>query len=166
MDYNSLKKHLGGFKEFSGIIIDFNAFDYHFYQKWTDYLVYHAFLKNGGIGMNNNTIGRLVKNLKAFLKDCMRRNRIKPIDYFAYKVVLEEVDPIYRTKDEIPVIAAVACKGDKELEKVRDFFLAGCLTRLRFSAILRITPKYPIVLNNFIGFKGNPIVKPHGYISL
>ena len=26
-DYNSLRKHLEGFQEFSGIIIDFNAFD-------------------------------------------------------------------------------------------------------------------------------------------
>ncbi len=62
-DYNTLKKHLEGFQKFSGIIIDFNVFDYNFYQEWTDYLAYHAPLKNRGLGMKNNTIGKLVKNL-------------------------------------------------------------------------------------------------------
>ena len=141
-DYNSLKKHLEGFQEFSGIIIDFNAFDYHFYQEWTDYLAYHAPLKNGGVGMKNNTIGKLVKNLKAFLNDRMRRNRIKPIDLTAFKVVQEEVDHIYLTADEIQAIAAVDCKDDEELERVKDFFVIGCLTGLRFSDISRIRPEY------------------------
>ena len=90
-DYNSLIKHLKGFQEFSGIIINFNVFDYQFYQEWTDYLAYKAPLKNGSIGMKNNTIGKLVKNLKAFLNDRMRRNRIKPIDLSAFKVIQEEV---------------------------------------------------------------------------
>tara|TARA_R110000765_G_scaffold295818_3_gene390991 strand:- start:19205 stop:20443 length:1239 start_codon:yes stop_codon:yes gene_type:complete len=141
-DYNSLKKHLEGFQEFSGIIVDFNAFDYHFYQEWTDYLAYHAPLKNGGVGMNNNTIGKLVKNLKAFLNDRMRRNRIKPIDLTAFKVIQEEVDHIYLTADEIQAIAAVGCKEDEELERVKDFFVIGCLTGLRFSDISRIRPEY------------------------
>ena len=99
-----------GFQEFSGIIVDINAFDYHFYQKWTDYLAYHAPLKKGGVGMKNNTIGKLVKNLKAFLNDRMRRNIIKPIDLTAFKVVQEEVDHIYLTADEIQAIAAVDVK--------------------------------------------------------
>ena len=141
-DYNSLKKHLEGFQDFSGIIVDFNAFDYHFYQEWTDYLAYHAPLKNGGVGMKNNTIGKLVKNLKAFLNDRMRRNRIKPIDLTAFKVVQEEVDHIYLTADEIQAIAAVDCKEDEELERVKDFFVIGCLTGLRFSDISRIRPEY------------------------
>lgn len=141
-DYNSLKKHLEGFQEFSGIIIDFNAFDYNFYQEWTGYLAYHAPLKNGGIGMKNNTIGKLVKNLKAFLNDRMRRNRIKPIDLSAFKVVQEEVDHIYLSNEEIQSIAAVNCKNDGELEKVKDFFVIGCLTGLRFSDIKRIRPEY------------------------
>lgn len=141
-DYNSLKKHLEGFQEFSGIIVDFNAFDYHFYQEWTDYLAYHAPLKNGGVGMKNNTIGKLVKNLKAFLNDRMRRNRIKPVDLSAFKVIQEEVDHIYLTADEIQAIAAVDCKEDVELERVKDFFVIGCLTGLRFSDISRIRPEY------------------------
>nr|WP_298994972.1 site-specific integrase [uncultured Allomuricauda sp.] len=141
-DYNSLKKHLEGFEEFSGIIIDFSVLDYHFYQEWTDYLAYHAPLKNGGVGMKNNTIGKLVKNLKAFLNDRMRRNRIKPIDLSAFKVVQEEVDHIYLTDGEIQAIASVDCEKDEELEKVKDFFVIGCLTGLRFSDISRIRPEY------------------------
>ncbi|WP_168796411.1 site-specific integrase [Flagellimonas onchidii] len=141
-DYNSLKKHLEGFQEFSGIIINFNVFDYQFYQEWTDYLAYKAPLKTGGVGMKNNTIGKLVKNLKAFLNDRMRRNRIKPIDLSAFKVVQEEVDHIYLTDEEIQAIAIVDCEEDKELELVKDFFIIGCLTGLRFSDIKRIRPEY------------------------
>lgn len=92
--------------------------------------------------MKNNTIGKLVKNLKAFLNDRMRRNRIKPIDLSAFKVVQEEVDHIYLTTDEIQAIAAVDCNDDEELERVKDFFVVGCLTGLRFSDISRIRPEY------------------------
>lgn len=141
-DYNTLKKHLEGFQEFSGIIIDFNVLDYNFYQHWTDYLAYHAPLKNGGVGMKNNTIGKLVKNLKAFINDRMRRNRIKPIDLSTFKVVQEEVDHIYLSDEEIQAIASVDCGEDKELEHVKDFFIIGCLTGLRFSDIKRIRPEY------------------------
>nr|WP_299215050.1 site-specific integrase [uncultured Allomuricauda sp.] len=162
-DYNSLIKHLVGFQEFSGIIIDFSVFDYQFYQEWTDYLAYHAPLKNGGVGMKNNTIGKLVKNLKAFLNDRIRRNRIKPIDLSAFKVVQEEVDHIYLSDGEIQSIVLVDCKEDKELEYVKDFFVIGCLTGLRFSDIKRIRPEY-LDNNGFLNIRqqktSNRIVVP------
>lgn len=92
--------------------------------------------------MKNNTSGKLVKNLKAFLNDRTRGNRFKPIDLSALKLVQEEVDLIYQYDDEIQAIADVDCKEDKELEKVNDFFVIGCLTGLRFSDISRIRPEY------------------------
>ncbi len=72
----------------------------------------------------------------------MRRNRIKPIDLSAFRVVQEEVDHIYLSDQEIQSIASVDCGEDKELEYVRDFFIIGCLTGLRFSDIKRIRPEY------------------------
>jgi integrase len=72
----------------------------------------------------------------------MRRNRIKPIDLSAFKVVQEEVDHIYLSDREILSIASVDCGEDKELECVNDFFVIGCLTGLRFSDIKRIRPEY------------------------
>ena len=151
-DYNTLKKHLLGYQEFSEEIITFKTFDFQFYAKWTDYLAYDAPLKNGGKGMKNNSVGKLVKNLKAFLNDRMKRNRIIPIDLSQFKVIQEEVDHIYLSDEEIQAIEKVNCSNNEELQKVKDFFIIGCLTGLRFSDIKRIRPEH-IDKNDFLSLR-------------
>ena len=151
-DYNSLKKHLEGYEEFTKETITFKTMSFTFYEKWTNYLAYEAPLKTGGKGMKNNTVGKLVKNLKAFLNDRMRKNRIKDIDLSQFKVVQEEVDHIYLSNKEIELIFNVDCSDDAELEKVKDFFVIGCLTGLRFSDIIRIRREH-IDHNNFLSLR-------------
>jgi len=151
-DYNTLKKHLLGYEEYSGEIITFRTFDFQFYEKWSDYLAYHAPLKNGGYGMKNNTIGKLVKNLKAFLNDRIKKKKISPIDLSQFKVIQEEVDHIYLTDEEIQEIVKVDCSNDEELQNIKDFFIIGCLTGLRFSDIKRIRPEH-IDKNDFLSLR-------------
>jgi len=62
---------LEGFQEFSGIIIDFNR-SITIHQEWTDYSGYHCpFKKMEESRMKTITIGKLVKELEAFLNDRM-----------------------------------------------------------------------------------------------
>ena len=82
--------------------------------------------------MKNNTIGKLVKNLKAFLNDRMPRNRIKPIDLTAFKVVQEEVDHIYLTATRYRPLLPLIVKMMKSWKRVKDFFVLGSLTGLGF----------------------------------
>ena len=125
-------------------------------------LKYKVIQRNGEIGLKNNTIGKLVKNLKAFLNDCMRRKLIDKIDLSQFKVLQEEVDHIYLNYNEIDNISNIDCKDDKELETTKDFFVLGCYTGLRFSDIIRLKPEY--IENNFININqkktGKKVVIP------
>ena len=141
-DYNALKRHLFEFQEHRQIPITFKSLDYNFYTEFIDYLAIHPQRKvKGPKGLTNNTIGKQIKNLKAFINDRVRRKLIAPIDLSAFKVMQEEVDHIYLNQDEINSIAELDCETE-ELEKIRDFFVIGCYTGLRFSDIIRLKPEY------------------------
>lgn len=161
-DYKSLKKHLTEFDEFRTERTTFNSIDYKFYKEWIDYLANHSVKRNKEIGLKNNTIGKQVKNLKAFLNDRIRAKKIPPINLKDFKVIQEETDHIYLNKLEIETIHKITCaKGSLE-KKVKDFFLIGCLTGLRFSDISRIKPEY--VKNGFLELRqkktSNKVIVP------
>jgi hypothetical protein len=55
-------------------------------------------------GLAVNTAAKTLKNLKNFLRDCVRNNIIDPIDTSDYKVYQEEIENIYLTENEINTI--------------------------------------------------------------
>ena len=132
-DYNSLKKHLNGFAEYSNQSITFSSINYAFYQQFVSYLIFEAVKPDETKGLATNTVGKQIKNLKVFIKDCMRKGICKPIDLSDFKTVTEEVDKIYLNADEIDTIANLDYSDNKEMDIVRDYLLIGCLTGLRFS---------------------------------
>jgi len=142
-DYYAMKKHLKGFEVHRETPITFESLNYDFYLSWIDYLAVHPQnTVEGPKGLSNNSIGKQVKNLKAFLNDRMRRKLISPIDISQYKVIQEEVDHVYLNQSEIDDIAKVDVEGDEDLKKIKDFFIIGCYTGLRFSDIVRLKPEY------------------------
>ncbi len=141
-DYNTLKKHLLSFQDYREVEITFQSFTYQFYHDWCHFLAYEYVRRDKLVGLKNNSIGKSVKNLKSFLNYCIQTKKIEPIDLSAYKTIQEEVDHIYLKSDEILAISKLDCSSDSELEKVKDFFIIGCYTGLRFSDISRIKPQY------------------------
>ena len=139
-DYNSLKKHLKGFAKHTKQEITFLGINYQFYQKFVDYLTYHAVKPDESKGLATNTVGKQIKNLKIFLKDCMRKKICRKIDLEDFKTLTEEVDKIYLTQEEIDRIANLDLSDNEEWDQVRDYLLIGCLTGLRFSDFSTIQP--------------------------
>lgn len=139
-DYNALKKHLLGFQKWLKTRIDFSDIDYGFYQKLIRFLTYQVIKPNGEKGLATNTVGKQIKNLRIFLKDCVRKNIIDPIDMSDFKILQEEVDHIYLTEKEIGRIYTLDLSQEKEFEKIRDLFVLGCYTGLRFSDLNNINP--------------------------
>lgn len=147
-DYKSLRKHLLEFDEFTNDTTTFESIDIEFYKSWTNFLANHSVKRNNEVGLKNNTIGKQVKNLKAFLNDRVKSKKIPPIDLKDFKVIQEETDHIYLTKNEIEAISIVETSDDSDEQKVKDFFVIGCLTGLRFSDVIRIKPDY--IKNGFL----------------
>jgi integrase len=66
----------------------------------------------------------------------------------SFKSLREPVQNIYLTESELKKIYELDLSKDKVLEVVRDIFLIGCYTALRFSDYSRITPNNISTLEN------------------
>ena len=106
---------------------------YPFYESFMHYLLHHAIKKNGEPGLAKNYQGKLVKNLKAFLRKAMLRGECDLINLEGWKVETEQVDSIYLDEQEIEMIWKLDYSKDGVKELVRDLFVVGCETGLRIS---------------------------------
>jgi integrase len=141
-DYNnSIRKHLlnvenvlGGKLRFALITSETSSFK----QEWANYLAFVALNSMGEPGLMPNTIGKQNKNLKAFLNWCFDQNITKKFSLKSFPTIMEDVDKVYLTEEELDQLEAIVPK-DPSQALVRDLFLVGCETGLRFSDFIRIT---------------------------
>ena len=139
-DYHALKKHLKGYERWSRTKLEFKSINYSFYQKFTKYLSHDVIKPDGEKGLAVNTVGKTIRNLKIFLRDCGRKHIIEPIDTSDFKVYQEDVENIYLTENEINTINSLNLSKEKDRERIRDLFVLGCYTGLRYSDLSSIKP--------------------------
>ncbi|MCF6241998.1 MAG: site-specific integrase [Bacteroidales bacterium] len=127
--YRNTLRHL---KEYSGKL-DFKDINLDFYNDFTSYLKSE---KNLSI----NTVGKIIKTLKTFLNEATEReiNTNFAFKSKKFKVISEQTEKIYLTSEELDRMYQLDLSNNKKLEKVRDLFLIGCYTALRFSDFSQI----------------------------
>lgn len=126
-------------KEYSQSInkrIDFDTITLEFYNQYTGYLTHQC-------NLSANTVGKHIKTLKTFLNEATDRGLNQNMDFKKrkFKTIREESDSIYLTVEELKKMESVDFSGSPRLEKVRDLFLVGCYTGLRFSDFTQIKPE-------------------------
>ncbi len=140
-DYdNSLRKHLLKTESIFGSPLNLLLFKNRsggFLEIFDEYLTHQAINSNGEKGLTVNTIGKQYKNLKVFLNWCFSREIIQPYSLKHLVTKTEEVDSIYLNEEEIDSLMQLELKDEKE-ETVRDLFIIGCETGLRFSDFSRL----------------------------
>ena len=130
-----MRKHLLAYQEYQKAPITFDSFGINFYERFVKYLTYNTFLFRRTKlvrGLKVNTVGKIIKNLKSFLKDRIARKIIPYMDLSFFKSMEEEVDAIYLSWNELSKIYHLDLSLNPYLEKYRDLFVLGCLTGLRF----------------------------------
>jgi integrase len=139
-DYDlSLRKHIVSTELFFKEPITFEGLKKRtesFFEKFEHYLIYEAINIRGSKGMALNTVGKQMKNLKVFLHWCFDNNHI---EHFSLKHLIsrtEDVETVFLT--ELDLKSMRALKLDPEKSVVRDLFLIGCETGLRFSDFTRL----------------------------
>lgn len=145
-DYNSLKKHLKGFEKHKKRKIVFSDITPKFYDQFVYYLSYVVVKKNKEVGMRKSTVGKLIKNLKVFLNFCMRNNYTPIIDLTAFKSLTGKASDIYISDEELDLMLKLDLSDDIEFDRLRDLFIIGCETGLRYSDFSRLT-RYHIDIN-------------------
>jgi integrase len=91
-------------------------------------------------GLKPNTIVRQIKTLKMFMQDAFDKGLHTNLEFKrrSFMIKGETPDTIYLTEAEIDKIYQFDFSENKRLDKVRDLFIIGCHTGLRFSDFSRL----------------------------
>ncbi|TLX24047.1 site-specific integrase [Chryseobacterium indologenes] len=126
--YNALLKHLTDFSVKRKYKLTFDSITLDFYEQFKDYILNEKKLLT-------NTFGKQIKTLKTFLNIATEKGVNNNTVYKSrlFKAPEEKIDHIYLTLDELEILRQKDLSQIPYLDRVRDVFLIGCHTGLRFS---------------------------------
>lgn len=132
--YNGTIAQLKSYQKTIKRPIDFDAIDLDFYYDFVEYLSKKKL-------QSTNSIGKHIKHIKAVLNDATERGINKNMAYKSklFKVISEKTENIYLNHEEIAALANVDLSNKKSYERVRDLFVVGCYTGLRFSDLSKLS---------------------------
>jgi integrase len=169
VSYKMIREYHASFgylKEYAKVIgkeIDFDDIDLEFYDGFKAFLeTYRSKTIKNGLALN--TVGKKIQTLKIFLNEATARGINTNLKYQSTRfiAVTEESDNIYLTIEEIEKIYNLDLSDKPKLERVRDLFVIGCWTGLRFSDWNKIRPEN--IQDGFLSLKqqktGQPVVIP------
>jgi len=89
---------------------------------------------------NENTQNKHTGLLKFFLNEAVDRKENENMEFKSrrFSTPRKDVDSIYLDEDEIKLLMKLDLSAEPRLEKVRDLFIVGCFTGLRFSDLTTI----------------------------
>lgn len=138
--YNYLLKYQGIKK----VTVGYESVNDDFYKRFTEFLR-TAFesesLKIKKSALNNNTAGKQIAHLKAFMRYALKKGWTNNAAFKDFKVTTNFVDSVHLTKEELLKLYELDLSDRPELDNSRDLFLLGCTTGLRYSDFSQIKPE-------------------------
>lgn len=130
--YENLKEVLKEYEQKKDKVLSFNNIDLDFYYNFIEF--------QQSKKLATNTIGRNIKTLKTFLNDATEKGINKNLAFKSprFKAISEESENIYLDETELKQIYNTDLSNKPNLDKVKDLFLIGCWTGLRFSDFTKI----------------------------
>ncbi len=135
--YKKTYKHLKGYSQKNGGLT-YDDIDLNFLRKFQSYL--YSTPRN----LSRNYALKLLQNLKTFMNEAKDQNLHNNSQYKSRRFTIkkEDVLHIYLNQNELQLIQALNLENKKKLERVRDLFLIGAYTGLRFSDFTKLKPKH------------------------
>ena len=132
--YKTVQRYLKEYAENKNI--DFDSITLEFYNAYMAYLT----IDNN---LSANTVGKHIKTLKTFMNEATERGHNQNLEFKKrkFKTIKEESDTIYLTIEELKTMEQIDLSASPRVDKVRDLFLIGCYTGLRFSDFTQIKPE-------------------------
>jgi integrase len=133
--YKTTLNHLKEFASKNKVVLDYDGITLDFYNQYVTYLRKQ--------GLNVNSIGRDIKNLKTFMGEAVDMGYTNNLQFKHKKFAVgrEDTEAVYLTWDEILKLYRHDFSDNKRLERVRDLFVFGCCVGLRYSDFSRIRPE-------------------------
>jgi integrase len=134
--YQTTLSHLEKFAEDKKRTINFSSIDLSFYDQFSSFLT-----KEKGMAMNS--VGKYIQTLKTFLRFAEESGMLVNQSYRSkrFRTPSELTDKIYLTVEELNDLFYLDLSQNKRLEQVRDLFIVGAWTGLRFSDFSSIRPE-------------------------
>ncbi len=134
--YRNVANHLLNFEKKTGILIYTDSFSEQVAEEFILYLKTEGRIKGStnskGLGLMQNTIKTIIDKIAAMIKRSGRQGYPVNYDYECIQVSGEDPNAVYLTVDELNKLNELGGLS-KQSEAVRDRFLVGCFTALRFS---------------------------------
>ncbi|MCA6439130.1 MAG: site-specific integrase [Chitinophagaceae bacterium] len=126
--YVTTLNHLKDFQKKQHSKITFENIDLKFYNSFTEYLIKEKKLAS-------NSVGKDIQVLKLILNEALDLHLTSNTSFKTKRFVVlrEESDSIYLDKKELEELKDHDLSDSPRLERVRDLFLVGCYTGLRYS---------------------------------
>ena len=138
-EYN--KKLLQDFEESEGVKLNFNQIDKKFYNTFINYCTN---TKNH----STNTLSRNIGLFKTFMNWAVLNRYTYKLDFQEFKNIKKEItDEVALSKEQVVEIFNFDFSNNQRLERVRDLFVFGCFTGMRYS--------------NYSKMKKNDIIDSH-----
>ena len=122
--------HLKSYIKSRKIILDYESINFEFLSDFS------KFMYDPPYELSTNTLSKYIKSLKMVLNEATEReyNNYKLYQNSKFTVKTEKVHDIYLTQSEVDAIYYLDLTSQpKGYETVRDLFIIGCCTGLRFS---------------------------------
>ena len=135
--YKTVLTHLSDFQKIYRRKIDFDTIDLEFYSDYTEYLI------KGKPKLSTNTIGKHIQIIKLVMNEAAERGIQVNNGYKSkrFRTLKESTDSIYLNDQEIMALEEFDLSDQPRLERVRDLFLVGCRTGLRYSDFSILKPE-------------------------
>lgn len=131
--YKQTKRELGSFSSEHKCKLSFDEVNLDFHLSFVEYLT--------NKGYSPNTIGARIKDVKSFMNEAYERGLHTNLDFKKrrFSKPKEETTAIYLNNDELKIIYDHDFSNNTKLDRVRDIFLIGCYTGLRFSDLSQLS---------------------------
>jgi integrase len=137
--YRTLSRKLQNFAQTRGKKrLDFKDITPEFWEHFRDYLY--------SLNHAENTVHKLLRTLKTILADAAEKGAMGEVEVYTNTKRLgvspEPVQKIYLSLSELETLFNLDLSGAPKLARVRDLFLIGAFTGLRFSDFTQIRPEH------------------------
>ena len=130
--YRYNKKLLQGFEESEGVKLNFNQIDKKFYNTFINYCTSNK-------THFTNTLSRNIGLFKTFMNWAVLNRYTYKLDFQEFKNIKKEItDEVALSKEQVVEIFNFDFSNNQRLERVRDLFVFGCFTGMRYSNYSKI----------------------------
>jgi len=140
--YTTTYNKLVQFQKSTNYPLHYETINEEFYYKFLTYLRKPIKGKNGRkdkVGLLNNSVDKHIKTLKIFMKDTLIQNKHHNNAFQSFQRTRDKTDYVVLEADELRKLLYEYKPDNKKHEIIRDAFIFGCSTGLRFSDIIKLT---------------------------